>query len=349
MFLDIQDKPQHTTHTHCKTVSVSESSCQSPSWQRILADSYKKPRDLLRDLDLPYQDVSADALFATRVPRPFVAKMEQSNLHDPLLLQVLPTKEEFDIKVGFTDDPLKEKQYNPLPGLLHKYQSRVLLTLQGACAINCRYCFRRHFEYSDNRVNKSQLANIIEYISAHSEINEVVLSGGDPLMNKDSHIADLVTQLSALPQLKRLRFHTRLPVVIPERITEELANIVANTHLRVIMVIHSNHPNEIDEHFYRHIKRLTDVGVQIFNQSVLLKGVNDNADILAQLSEKLFDYRIMPYYLFMLDKVNGAGHFEVSEKEAQQLIRDVAAKLPGYLVPKLTRETAGLPSKNMWV
>ncbi len=327
----------------------SKSQLVSTTWQRLLADSYKRPAELLRDLDLPVGDVRADALFATRVPKPFAQKMQKGNPNDPLLLQVLPQPAEFEVAVGYSADPLEEKAFNPLSGLLHKYRSRVLLTLQGACAINCRYCFRRHFDYGDNRVNASQLNAIIDYIRAHPDINEVVLSGGDPLMSKDKQLADLIDRFDALPQLKRLRFHTRLPIVIPERITDEFAMMLLQSRLQAVVVLHCNHPNEIDAHFMAHCHKLTDNGVQVLNQSVLLKGINDDVDTLVALSEKLFTGKILPYYLFLLDKVSGAQHFEVSEARAQHLIREVAGQLPGYLVPKLARETAGLASKDMWV
>ncbi len=318
-------------------------------WQQILGKSYMRPKELLRDLGLPESDVSADSLFATRVPKPFVDKMEYGNPNDPLLLQVLPSADEFTQKAGFTPDPLAEQQYNPLPGVLHKYQSRVLLTLRGACAVNCRYCFRRHFEYADNRIKKRDIDSIVDYIRDKPSVNEVIFSGGDPLMATDTQISELMTAFSALPQLKRLRFHTRLPVVVPERITQTLASLFEHSPLKIVVVVHCNHPNEIDANFHSHVKRLTRAGVQLFNQGVLLKGVNDNADTLVQLSEKLFDSNIVPYYLFLLDKVSGTSHFEVDEQEAKQLITAVAAKLPGYLVPKLTRETPGLASKDMWV
>lgn len=319
------------------------------TWQQILADSYTRPQDLLRDLQLPSQDVSAHQLFSTRVPRPFADKMQRGDANDPLLLQVMPQRAEFDSPVGFSADPLAEKQFNPLPGLLHKYRSRVLLTLRGACAINCRYCFRRHFDYKDNRVSSTQLAAIVAYIAEHPAINEVVLSGGDPLMAKDSQLEPFITALEALPQLTRLRFHTRLPVVIPERITDEFVHRLSQSRLRGVVVIHCNHPNEIDNNFRQHIKKLREAGVHVLNQSVLLKDINDCAETLIRLSEKLFAADVMPYYLFLLDKVSGAAHFECDEKHAQQLIREVAAQLPGYLVPKLARETAGLASKDMWV
>ncbi|MBS9777119.1 MAG: EF-P beta-lysylation protein EpmB [Gammaproteobacteria bacterium] len=333
---------------HIDTSSILQSG-KKALWQEIFGKSYMRPKDLLRDLGLPDADVSADALFATRVPRPFVEKMEYGNPNDPLLLQIMPSSDEFIKKSGFTTDPLAEQQYNPLPGLLHKYQSRVLLTLRGACAINCRYCFRRHFEYADNRIKKSDIDNILNYVQQHPKINEVILSGGDPLMATDTQIAELVSALSTIPQLKRLRFHTRLPVVIPERITPDFINVLSQSHLKAIVVLHTNHPREIDDNFCQHVKQLSTSGIQVLNQGVLLKNINDNADILAELSEKLFDANILPYYLFLLDKVSGTSHFEVSEKRAKQLIKDMAAQLPGYLVPKLTRETPGMASKDMWV
>lgn len=319
------------------------------SWQALLADGYTNPKQLLHDLGLPDRDVSADTLFKTRVPKSFAEKMQHGNPNDPLLLQVLPTSDEFTHVDGFTADPLSEQQFNPLSGLLHKYQTRVLLTFRGACAINCRYCFRRHFDYADNRINDAQLSHVIDYIQAHPHVNEVILSGGDPLMAKDAQLKNAIAQFATLPQLKRLRIHSRLPVVIPERITDELVTMLSATRLKTVMVLHSNHANELDEHFAKHIKRLIDNGVQVFNQSVLLKNINDNADSLVSLSEKLFDYGILPYYLFVLDKVSGAAHFNVDENQAKQLIREMAAQLPGYLVPKLARETAGMTSKDMWV
>ncbi len=322
---------------------------KSADWQTILAEGYTRPKQLLADLGLNEIDVSAHQLFRTRVPKPFVKKMRVGDINDPLLQQVLPQSAEFEQISGFSIDPLAEQQYNPLPGLLHKYSSRVLLTLRGVCAINCRYCFRRHFDYGDNKINQQELAEIINYIKKHAEINEVILSGGDPLIADDTYIGQLIGELELLPQLKRLRFHTRLPIVIPERITDDFVKLLKASRLQSVIVLHCNHPNEIDEHFSQYIRKLTDNGIQLLNQSVLLKNINNNAEILCKLSEKLFDNKILPYYLFLLDKVSGTAHFEVSTNEARQLIRDVAAKLPGYLVPKLTRETPGLQSKDMWV
>ena len=330
-------------------LTLKQSSDDKAKWQQIFANSYARPKDLLNDLGLSDADVSADALFATRVPKPFVEKMQYNNPNDPLLLQVLPNKNEFNSPADFTTDALAEQQYNPLPGLLHKYQSRVLLTFRGDCAINCRYCFRRHFKYANNRIKKDDVHKITEYIEHHPYINELILSGGDPLMATDKQISDFIERISELTQLKRLRFHTRLPVVIPERITHHFIQAISQTHLKPVVVFHCNHPNEIDDNFNTHVKRLAKAGVQMLNQGVLLKKINDDANILALLSEKLFDAGILPYYLFLLDKVTGTSHFEVSEKRAKKIIRDMAAKLPGYLVPKLARETPGLASKDMWV
>lgn len=319
------------------------------NWQHILAESYTRPQDLAKDLQLPQTDFAAHTLFKTRVPKPFAEKIEKGNPNDPLLLQVLPQPQEFAANEHFIADPLAEKQFNPVSGVLHKYRSRVLITLRGACAINCRYCFRRHFDYADNRIDDKQLAAIIDYIHSQPSVNEVILSGGDPLMAKDTYLATLVQQLAAIPQLKRLRIHSRLPVVIPERITHELVDILAANRLAVVFVTHCNHANEIDEHFKQHIQRLAHANITVLNQSVLLRGVNDNVDSLVALSEQLFASGILPYYLFLPDKVAGTAHFDVELNTAKQLIKTVAAELPGYLVPKLAREVPGQFSKDIWL
>lgn len=320
------------------------------NWQQILAQSYKNPQHLAKDLQLPNGDFSAHALFATRVPKPFAEKMQKGNPNDPLLLQVMPQTQEFSTNTHFVTDPLAEKQFNPLPGVLHKYHSRILITLRGACAINCRYCFRRHFNYTDNRINRQQLAAILDYIQEHPKINEVILSGGDPLMAKDSYWQMLVNSLTDIPQLKRLRIHTRLPVVIPERITAMLTQIFSNTRLAVIVVTHCNHANEIDDNFKQHIQQLRQASnITLLNQSVLLRGVNDNVDALVSLSEQLFAAGILPYYLFLPDKVAGTAHFDINIATAKQLVKKVATELPGYLVPKLAREVPGQGSKDIWL
>lgn len=272
--------------------------------------------------------------------------MRHGDRHDPLLLQVLPVHQEYLTEAGFSKDPLEE-QDAPVPGLLHKYRSRVLLMLKTGCAVNCRYCFRRHFPYQDNQVNKRTLEPVFDYLRAHHEINEVILSGGDPLMAKDDMIAWVLKQLEAIPQIKRLRIHSRLPVVIPARVTEELCQRLANSHLKVILVNHINHANEIDDTFKAAMQKLKQANVTLLNQAVLLKGINNDVAAQAQLSEALFDADILPYYLHLLDKVEGASHFDVEEREAKAIMAELLEVLPGFLVPKLVREIGGQPSKTL--
>ncbi|CCJ74108.1 Lysine 2,3-aminomutase [Cronobacter condimenti 1330] len=287
----------------------------------------------------------ARRLFALRVPRAFVARMEKGNPHDPLLRQVLTSREEFVAAPGFTTDPLEE-QNSVVPGLLHKYQNRALLLVKGGCAVNCRYCFRRHFPYADNQGNKRNWQAALDYIAAHPELDEIIFSGGDPLMAKDRELAWLVENLEAIPHIKRLRIHSRLPIVIPARITDELVQLLGQTRLQVLLVNHINHAQEIDGAFRAGMARLRAAGVTLLNQSVLLRGVNDNAPTLATLSNALFDAGVMPYYLHVLDKVQGAAHFMVSDDEARAIMRELLTLVSGYMVPKLAREIGGEPSKT---
>ncbi len=261
-------------------------------------------------------------------------------------MQVLTAKAEFDIHPGFSTDPLEE-QDNAIPSLLHKYHNRALLLVKGGCAVNCRYCFRRHFPYEDNKGNKNNWLMAVDYIKNHTELNEIIFSGGDPLMAKDHELDWLISQLEAIPHIKRLRIHTRLPVVIPERITDTLCNRLALSRLQVIMVTHINHANEIDKPLTAAMFKLKSSGVTLLNQSVLLRQVNDNVSALANLSNALFDAGILPYYLHVLDKVQGAAHFLVSDLEARQLIQQLLSQVSGYLVPKLAREIGGEPSKTL--
>ncbi|WP_051090338.1 EF-P beta-lysylation protein EpmB [Psychromonas ossibalaenae] len=321
-----------------------------PSWQKELANAIKNPLQLLQLLDISPQSVRlsdpARKSFPMLVPRPFIRKMKKGDINDPLLKQILPVSDEELISPDYSVDPLQEHE-SIVPGLLHKYKSRVLLILKSGCAVNCRYCFRRHFPYQDNNINKKQLQEIINYLKAHPEVNEVILSGGDPLMSKDDFLGYLFNELASLPQLLRLRVHTRLPVVIPVRITDELCKIIKHSRLKVVFVLHINHANEIDRDFKEAMLKLKRAGVQLLNQGVLLKGINDNSQALIALSEALFDAHILPYYLFLLDKVQGAQHFDLAEKKAQQMIQEMNSALPGYLVPKLSREIAGQKSKTV--
>jgi EF-P beta-lysylation protein EpmB len=320
------------------------------TWQKELTNALKNPLELLQKLEIspenaPLSD-KARKSFPMLVPIPFVNKMIKGDINDPLLKQVLPINDEELISDGYNLDPLQEHD-SAIPGLLHKYKSRVLLILKSGCAVNCRYCFRRHFPYQDNNINKQQLQKVITYIQLHPEINEVILSGGDPLMSKDRFIEYVVSSLEALPQLTRLRIHSRLPVVIPSRVTDQLCQTLQKSRFDIVFVFHINHGNEIDHAFKQATAKLKQAGVHLLNQSVLLKGVNDNSPTLIELSEKLFDAGILPYYLFLLDKVQGAQHFDLPEKNAQQLIKEMNHNLPGYLVPKLSREIAGEKSKTV--
>jgi len=321
-----------------------------PTWQKELANAVKNPQQLLEILEIEQQNELLSQIarkqFPMLVPLPFVKKMKKGDINDPLLKQILPIIDEEVVVTGYSTDPLVE-QNNQQQGLLHKYKSRVLLILKSGCAVNCRYCFRRHFPYAENNINKSQFQEIMTYIQQHPDVNEVILSGGDPLMSKDKQLFELIDLLETLPQLTRLRFHTRLPVVIPSRITHALVNRLQASRFNVVMVLHINHAQEIDADFAAAMKLCHQAGIQLLNQGVLLKDVNDNKQALVELSEALFSVNILPYYLFLLDKVQGAAHFDISEQKAQQLHKAMQAELPGYLVPKLSREIAGQQSKTL--
>ncbi len=319
------------------------------NWLKQLANGISDPAKLLEQLEIdpsPWQHgFEARTLFAQRVPQSFVDRMEKGNPFDPLLRQVLPLSEEFAVHEGYSTDPLEE-QDNPVPGLLHKYRNRALMIVKGGCAVNCRYCFRRHFPYQDNKGSKAIWQNSLDYLANHPELNEVILSGGDPLMAKDDELRWLITRIAAIPHIKRLRIHSRLPVVIPARVTEELIDILSATRLQVVLVTHINHANEVNQELKVQTVRLKQAGVTLLNQGVLLKGVNDSTAALVALSEALFDANILPYYLHVLDKVQGAAHFFVSDQEAKQLMARLIEQVSGYLVPKLTREIGGRASKT---
>lgn len=319
-------------------------------WLAQLADVITSPDELLQLLELDQNETllaggEARRLFALRVPRAFVARMEKGNPDDPLLKQTLTSREEFIAAPGFSTDPLEE-QNSVVPGLLHKYLNRALLLVKGGCAVNCRYCFRRHFPYAENQGNKRNWQVALDYIAAHPELDEIIFSGGDPLMAKDHELEWLIGQLEALPHIKRLRIHSRLPIVIPARITDALVSRFARSRLQILLVNHINHANEIDEAFRSGMARLRQAGVTLLNQSVLLRGVNDNARTLADLSNALFDAGVMPYYLHVLDRVQGAAHFMVEDDEARQIMRELLTLVSGYMVPKLAREIGGEPSKT---
>ncbi|WP_150137960.1 EF-P beta-lysylation protein EpmB [Candidatus Enterovibrio escicola] len=318
-------------------------------WLKEIASAISDPQILLQQLDIdpsPWKSgFAARSLFKQNVPQSFIDRMEKGNPHDPLLRQVLPLIEEFDEVVGYTIDPLDE-QANILPSLLHKYKNRVLMIVKGGCAINCRYCFRRHFPYQDNKGGKDIWRESISYLQFHPEVNEIILSGGDPLMAKDHELTWLIRKIESIPHVKRLRIHTRLPIVIPSRITSGLTHLLGETRLNVVLVTHINHANEINDELCTSLAKLRVVNVTLLNQGVLLRGVNDSVDDLINLSNALFDIGILPYYLHVLDKVKGAAHFLVEDDEARALICGLMKEVSGYLVPRLMRELGGRSSKT---
>jgi len=331
-------------------IPVSTAVCQVKSWKNLLKSAITDPYQLLRLVGVPPDalpfKLSPDNQFPLRVPQPFIDKMAYADPTDPLLLQVLSQDTENRTVAGYGQDPLAENQ-GDTPGLLHKYHGRVLLILSAACAVNCRYCFRRHFPYQDKTASGAQLRASLNYISNDPTISEVILSGGDPLILGDAAITNLLAQLAQMPHVKRLRIHTRLPVVIPQRITTKLCEVLANSRLEMTMVVHINHANEIDQILTRALTSLREAGVTLLNQSVVLKGINDNLDSLVNLSESLFSAGVLPYYLHLLDKVAGAAHFDVTRNRATKLIEQMRMQLPGYLVPRLALEEAGKGAKTI--
>jgi EF-P beta-lysylation protein EpmB len=319
-------------------------------WQSQLRSVISSAGELLEQLELQPEDVgysaAACADFTLKVPQAFVRRMRPGDPRDPLLLQVLARSHELTETAGYGPDPLGEiGAANPARGIIHKYYGRVLLIVSGGCAINCRYCFRRHFPYSENQNSRREWREALDYIRRDEDISEVILSGGDPLLASDDHLGELVTQVAEIGHVRRLRIHTRLPVVIPDRVTSGLVEAITRRNLQTVAVIHSNHANEIDTAVDAALARLSGSGITLLNQSVLLAGINDTVAALTALSERLFAAGVLPYYLHLLDRVQGAAHFDVPEAQARELLAGITATLPGYLVPKLVREVAGALSK----
>lgn len=331
-------------------IELVDASTAGADWRAELRDLVTSPAALcdalqLRPEQLGWSEAAARE-FPLRVPRAFLARMAPGNPLDPLLLQVLAGTRELQAVSGYGPDPTGETgAANPHPGIIHKYQGRVLLLVTGSCAIHCRYCFRRHFPYADNQNSRSEWRSALSYIADDHSINEVILSGGDPLMAGDAQLAELVSELAAIPHIRRLRVHTRLPVVIPARTTPALLAALSQPRLQTVMVVHCNHGNEIDAAVAAAFAMIRQQGITLLNQAVLLAGVNDSASALAHLSERLFEAGALPYYLHLLDRVAGAAHFEVSAERARALHREISTVLPGYLVPRLVQEVAGAPAK----
>lgn len=331
-------------------ITRTSAAVEPQDWQQLLAGAFRRADELLQYLNIPLDalPVSQIALqqFPMLVPRPFAAQMEKGNPHDPLLRQVLPLNAELEDIPGYVTDPLAEKHSNIQQGIIHKYHGRVLLLAASGCAVNCRYCFRRHFPYDDNRISRQQWQETLHYVAGDSSIEEVILSGGDPLMLKDQHLADLIQAIEAIPHVTRLRIHTRLPVVIPQRTTDVLCSMLKRSRLQVSCVLHINHANELTRQHQTSWHKLRAAGVTLFNQAVLLKGVNNSLRVLSDLHKQLFEFGVIPYYLHLLDPVAGAAHFDVSQTEALTLHQQMRQTLPGYLVPRLVREEGGKASKT---
>lgn len=328
-----------------------------PDWQRELAEAVRDPLDLLARLGLAPADlgpdVTAEALLAAtrgfplRVPQGFIARMRPRDPADPLLRQVLAVPAELHDVEGFGTDPLQETTAREAPGLLRKYAGRALLVSTGACAVHCRYCFRRHYDYGlDVDEGQPRWSAALAQLDADPDVDEVILSGGDPLSLGNARLGALLAKLAQLPRLRRLRIHTRTPVVLPSRVDPGLLALLAPWRARLVIVVHANHAAELDEDVVRALRALGGASTALLNQSVLLAGVNDDATVLAALSKRLFEAGVMPYYLHQLDKVAGAAHFLVENAQALQLHAALLALLPGYLVPRLVREDAGAPSKT---
>jgi EF-P beta-lysylation protein EpmB len=320
-------------------------------WREQLRDAIRAPAELAALLGLSLQELGyssgADTDFPLLVPRAFAARMRRGDASDPLLRQVLPAIAETQAAPGFGDDPVGEQAlHGNERGVLRKYRGRALLITTGQCAVNCRYCFRRHYPYGDDAVSRSERLATVRRLAADPELRELILSGGDPLLHSDRHIAEIAAALADCGQPRTLRIHTRLPVVIPERVTPALLQALTRRGISAVVVLHANHPREIDGATAASIGALRDAGIMVLNQAVLLAGINDDAGVLAELSDVLFAAGALPYYLHLLDRVAGAAHFDLPEDRARCLVGEVAAMRPGYLVPRLVVEVPGASSKR---
>ncbi len=322
----------------------------SVRWQQRWREAIRDPRELLRQLGLDPAalGVSDEAAgqFAVRVPQGFAARMRHGDRHDPLLRQVLPITDELKVVPGFSLDAVGDGAAKKATGVIQKYRGRALLVTTGSCAINCRYCFRRHFDYGTENAAREGWRDAVEAIAQDPDIDEVILSGGDPLSLATHKLVELTHALKQIPHLRRLRIHSRLPVVLPERVDDELVQWIASLPWPVAFVIHANHANEFDASVDAAMARLRAAGATLLNQAVLLRGVNDSIEALQGLSERSFAAGVLPYYLYQVDRVEGVAHFEVADDTAKDLHAQLTARLSGYLVPKLVREISGDSSKR---
>lgn len=320
------------------------------NWKNELANATTSAFQLLKQLQLEGQLTLVDEQpdFRCLVTDSYISKMQRGNIDDPLLRQVLPLSVENHphIQSAGAYDPVGDSDAMASPGLLHKYHGRALLISTGACAIHCRYCFRRHYPYQQSSCNRNDLSEALNYLRKHPEIDEIILSGGDPLVMDNEKLASLIQQLETVAQLSTLRIHTRLPVVLPDRIDDGLLQLLHSSRLLVVMVIHSNHANELQHSEQSKLHSLHAAGISLLNQSVLLKGVNDDATTLVTLSKRLLECKTLPYYLHLLDPVTGAMHFDVNRQNALDIVKLMQQQLPGYLVPRLVQEIAGKQAKT---
>ncbi len=318
-------------------------------WQSALRTAVRDPRQLCRILGLPEElGQSADRAaedFATLVPWEFIRRMEPGNARDPLLLQVLPQRQELDDVAGFVLDAVGDRAATSVAGLLQKYSRRALLLVSGHCAAHCRYCFRRHFSYDD--AGPGSWKDALEQLQRSPEVDELILSGGDPLSVSDDRLAHLVAAVSNIHHIRRLRIHTRLPILIPQRVTENLLDTLESARCRVWVVVHVNHPQELDKPVEHALAQIRRRGIPLLNQTVLLKGINDRTDVLDELFRRLVDLGCLPYYLHQLDRVRGTAHFETPEDLGRDLLRQLRRQLPGYAVPRFVREAPGAPHKEI--
>jgi EF-P beta-lysylation protein EpmB len=330
--------------------SIGEPIRKIARWQQLQADAITDPAELLTvlglDMALLPAAQQATQLFPLRVPRGFVARMRHGDPGDPLLRQILPIGAETVETPGYVADPVGDMASRVTPGLLHKYEGRALVIATGACGVHCRYCFRRHYPYGEEHAQGERWRLALDYLRTETSLDEVILSGGDPLSLSDRRLAEMATDIGRVPHIKRLRLHTRQPIVLPERVDDSFCAWLREVPLQKVMVLHINHANEIDASVRAACDKLTACGVTLLNQSVLLAGVNDSVESLAALSRALFDARVLPYYLNLLDRAQGVAHFDVSADRGRELIHGLSACLPGYLVPKLVREIAGADFKT---
>lgn len=323
-----------------------------PVWQQQLVNVISDPEELVSRLQLDKSWLkpakAASQLFPLKVPEPYLKRIKLGDPFDPLLRQVLPLGDELKQVPGFDADPLKEKNFTESAGVLHKYHGRVLWVMTGSCAIHCRYCFRRQFPYEDNHLLGSRIHQALAYIRQHEDIEEVILSGGDPLSISDRRIGNLVAEIEKISHIQRLRIHTRLPIVIPQRLTSVLLNSLTRSRLRVVVVFHVNHAHELDDSIQLQLENWRTSKLWLLNQAVLLKGVNDSVLAQVKLAKRLMEVGVKPYYLHLLDKTAGTAHFDVSVEDAKVIHTAMMNQLPGYLVPKLVREEPGQSAKT-WV